>query len=539
MSSFIPPEYNSDIFNSGLFEISNETITIAQADKRYLKLSGGVLTGALTINSSLTVLDRCSAKFIESESTDATAITSSSNCDTYGIHLHAILSGATGFKPATSIAFNNSTSDNVPLANILLDKIGTSEGELSIGCRNGSTCAEVLRVSSTGINVLGVIKNNGTSLDLTYITGITPGTATATKAMVLDSSKGITGVSNITFSSPSSNSIYISGNGVYEAFSINNGTSNFGIFNNGSAGYVRMTSNHPLYFGTNGAVRFQIAANGRIGNTSTTLQYDIDMRGCLRSEGILSSVSTATAAPPSGNIWSYNAGMVAGDRQTHFQWGRTTTDSDFAHYRLESYYNAAADKLNNHMIIKLVSAAGGISMNGWGDVRITARNGGAAQQTTIAALEVVGSENAYVGAGYGYFNSGQASIPGGTVPLSIATSTNIWCAGTVYVTSDKRLKKNIRYLEDSECNKILELRGMEFYWLDDEVCDYKNYGFIAQEVREILPELVGYVPNKKVDDGLQLVLSLEKFIPYIIGVLKNQQKRITDLESIISTFAKP
>lgn len=556
-------QWYKGIYNEG----ENGGITLAQADARYVRnggnatlnsistgsidsssysLSGitinlsaitdvtpGTATGskALILDSSKNIseLNSLSSSYLSTKNTDATLITSATNGSLYGLHLHSVLASNNGVYAGSSIAFNNASSDTVPLAAVFLDKIGSGNGQLVFSTRNGSGCDERARLSSTGLSLNAggnVLRNT----EIGYLTSNTVGSAIASKALVLDSTKSASGLNSLSFNSPSSTSIQITGNNIYEAFAINNGTCNFSMFNSSTTMNIRTTSAHPLLLGTSGAVQFQIAANGNISNSGTAPSYSVDFRGCTRSEGILASVSTASTAAPSGNVWAYNSGMTVGSRQSHFQFGRTTTDSDFAHYRIESVYNAAADKLNNHMVLRLVSSAGGFSMNGWGDVRVTGRNGGSAQQTTIAALEVVGYENASVGAGYGYFNSGQASIPGGTVPISLQTSSNIWCSGTIYVTSDERLKKNIRKLNDEECEKILELDGVEFDWKEDSVRDYKNYGFIAQEVMKVLPELVGVVPNEKLDNKLQLVLSLEKFIPYIVGVLKKQQAAIKKLE---------
>ena len=55
MSSFDPPLYNSDVFNPALFSYSSGSLSISDADKRYLKLSGGTIGGSLAITGSLTV----------------------------------------------------------------------------------------------------------------------------------------------------------------------------------------------------------------------------------------------------------------------------------------------------------------------------------------------------------------------------------------------------------------------------------------------------------------------------------------------------
>lgn len=52
MASFPRPE-SSDIFNSGLFNIGGESISLEEADRRYLKLGGGFISGNLSISGAL------------------------------------------------------------------------------------------------------------------------------------------------------------------------------------------------------------------------------------------------------------------------------------------------------------------------------------------------------------------------------------------------------------------------------------------------------------------------------------------------------
>lgn len=64
----------------------------------------------------------------------------------------------------------------------------------------------------------------------------------------------------------------------------------------------------------------------------------------------------------------------------------------------------------------------------------------------------------------------------------------------ITITSDMHLKKNINTIEDA-LNKIIRLRGVEFEWRKEEfpdrgLRDGKQIGLIAQEVEEVLPELV-------------------------------------------------
>ena len=64
---------------------------------------------------------------------------------------------------------------------------------------------------------------------------------------------------------------------------------------------------------------------------------------------------------------------------------------------------------------------------------------------------------------------------------------NVTFSGTVTQNSDIRLKKNIRSIENP-LSKILQTRGVLYDRVDES--DTNEFGFIAQELETILPELV-------------------------------------------------
>ena len=67
-------------------------------------------------------------------------------------------------------------------------------------------------------------------------------------------------------------------------------------------------------------------------------------------------------------------------------------------------------------------------------------------------------------------------------------SGNLIVAGTVTANSDIKLKKNITTI-DNALDKVCKLRGVEFDYIENEK---HNIGVIAQEVEEVLPEVVIY-----------------------------------------------
>jgi hypothetical protein len=102
--------------------------------------------------------------------------------------------------------------------------------------------------------------------------------------------------------------------------------------------------------------------------------------------------------------------------------------------------------------------------------------------------------------------------------------------------SDINLKENIKPLDNS-LSKILKLQGVTFDWKEDsETRQYTNLkediGFIAQQVQEVMPELV-----RKNDNGL-LSLRDKGITALLVEAIKEQQKQIEDLKSIINGITK-
>ena len=70
--------------------------------------------------------------------------------------------------------------------------------------------------------------------------------------------------------------------------------------------------------------------------------------------------------------------------------------------------------------------------------------------------------------------------------------------GTFFITSsDERIKKDITDLDDREClNKLLALKPKKYKYKDTHTRgDNMAYGFIAQEVEEVVPDLVKTTPD--------------------------------------------
>jgi len=114
-------------------------------------------------------------------------------------------------------------------------------------------------------------------------------------------------------------------------------------------------------------------------------------------------------------------------------------------------------------------------------------------------------------------NGGDGHFDGDVYAFSTTTS------------SDRKLKKNIQSLEGS-LEKVLGLRGVSFEWKKN---NKKSIGFIAQEVQEVVPDLVKN--NRKEHDGVlvdeHLGVDYGNVTALLVEAMKEQQQIINKLEA--------
>jgi len=104
--------------------------------------------------------------------------------------------------------------------------------------------------------------------------------------------------------------------------------------------------------------------------------------------------------------------------------------------------------------------------------------------------------------------------------------------GTINANSDRRLKQNIETLSTGQLDKVCNLRGVNFDWIDERATG-TQVGLIAQEVQAEYPELVG---DGGIEDGTLtvnyagLVSPLIEAIKELKTKLEAAEARITELE---------
>ncbi|MBK7879747.1 MAG: tail fiber domain-containing protein [Saprospiraceae bacterium] len=119
------------------------------------------------------------------------------------------------------------------------------------------------------------------------------------------------------------------------------------------------------------------------------------------------------------------------------------------------------------------------------------------------------------------------------------TNTNIGGVGRAFnwtVYSDKRIKSDIKEIRYG-LKEILQVRPKSYFQHDSEFEDGKlklkeagsqNIGFIAQEIYDVIPEMV----SKPLNEADELWgLSYERLIPVLVKAIQEQQEYIESLKS--------
>ncbi|HOZ52453.1 MAG TPA: tail fiber domain-containing protein, partial [Chitinophagaceae bacterium] len=125
---------------------------------------------------------------------------------------------------------------------------------------------------------------------------------------------------------------------------------------------------------------------------------------------------------------------------------------------------------------------------------------------------------------------------------------NALASGGTWTNSDARIKKDITTIS-SALSDIKKLRPTTYYFKsDDEKYKYLNlpknlqFGLIAQEVREVFPNIVNETRMKD-EDGKEreesvLSMNYTELVPVLIKGMQEQQELIEKLEKRINELEK-
>lgn len=205
-----------------------------------------------------------------------------------------------------------------------------------------------------------------------------------------------------------------------------------------------------------------------------------------------------------------------------------------------------------------------VSYLGYGQLRVNDQGQiGLRVLTPSEDVEISGTMKLYGPAGYGngtiYLdNSGYIGNvvlrPGSDLNGQVGTSSNrflgMWTYainGQVYTSSDERIKENIVNLSEGEENPIYHLRPVSYDYKVDYYGDLQNregtkelveqmrlghFGFLAQEVEQVIPELVNTT------DKDLYSLNYVEMIPFLVSAVQEQRSQIEELTEAIERLTQ-
>lgn len=111
------------------------------------------------------------------------------------------------------------------------------------------------------------------------------------------------------------------------------------------------------------------------------------------------------------------------------------------------------------------------------------------------------------------------------IPIPVYIPTDLYVSGIIYGTlvtpSDEKLKDNIQNISEMKIQSISNLQPIEFVYKYDS--EKKHYGFIAQDLEKIYPELIYENNNYKSVNYIEL-------IPLLVSKINTMQKEIDELK---------
>jgi PA14 domain/Chaperone of endosialidase len=401
----------------------------------------------------------------------------------------------------------NSTSGNI----VIVDGCN-----LNIAGHNAAT---------VGLKLAGGLVRS-TAIELNYLSGSSPGTALASKAIVLGPDKSLVGLQSIegvrivgTIETPAQPLIT----------SIGTLTSTLNSLSD-----VVITSTNKLRFAADGTACYiqsgsssgaDSAADLFIGNYLTT-QASSSRKIMIKASGYV-GIQTTT---PNRTLSINGAGSSYCMRLiNNAALGEETTYCDIG------VDSSSTLRIGSNISIGPVGQTGSIAVAA-GVMKLSS-TGGSIQigNTSNATLPLeIGSTPFTISSVVGYINSSGSTgvvIPTSTA-YSLRTTSSIIVNGTVCITSDRRLKKCIKPLDYDQCKRfIIDSEPVKFIYADDASASH-HCGLIAQHVaKSPFPQLVNVSPCPGIEESIDgdgwvspkdasLNVAYDEIIPILMTVVR-------------------
>jgi hypothetical protein len=266
-----------------------------------------------------------------------------------------------------------------------------------------------------------------------------------------------------------------------------------------------------IAFSDGGAEAMRIDSSGNVGIGTTTPLFTFANRGSLTINGtnqaLLCLANGSSGFTSAYHIW---------DGTNYAINNNTTTGS------MVFGTNAASERMRiNSSGDLLVGTSVGAGAKIYSLATASSAIRGDASLATTVGMYGVHSSNSSTGYVAYFLNSGASNG-------QFLTNTGAWQA-----ISDARLKTDVKNLDST--SRLLQLRPVDYLWKSQETSEEpskRNLGFIAQEVKEVFPELVTVSPDGMFGvEYTGLISPLVKAIQEQQDLIQSLTTRITALEA--------
>jgi hypothetical protein len=251
--------------------------------------------------------------------------------------------------------------------------------------------------------------------------------------------------------------------------------------------------------------------------TSNTSEYIITGNLTVGNTVTAPTVNTDVIIFDDGTRLSSNVGIVNGYNHANGAFNKANAANILAQQAYD-YANtiALSGEISGDNVVVLYTVTGNniVANISVSSANVTATNnvtaGNVNVSNAVSGLNVTATNNV---------NAGNVSVTNAITTTNL--SATLITASDVNTTSDMALKDNVEQIENP-LEIINKITGLSFNWKSDGI---KSYGVSAQEVEQILPEIV-----RTRSDGYKGVNYLN-LIAFLIEAVKELQKEVAKIKN--------
>jgi hypothetical protein len=294
---------------------------------------------------------------------------------------------------------------------------------------------------------------------------------------------------------------------------------------------VGTRSTQPLVLGTNNAEAMRITSGGNVGIGTQIPSYKFDVNGIINTNSVFRIGGSTTI----GGIGSENSIFGIGGNDWVFYNPNATSNV---------FYTSGTERMR-------ITSSGNVGIgttipNFETSGRVVVDVNGSS--SSLLGLSIAGNPTSYIGTSTSGTEIASITNPlfftvNGAVRMTAKSSGVINIAnlgtGLVYSNagdltstnpSDERLKNNITDLKYG-LNEILQLRPVTYNWKNDTINQGKQFGFIAQEVQQIMPDLItNFTTIENNEEVIRLGLDKEAIFVAMVNAIKELKTEIEILK---------